>query len=74
MLAHRISEAMSRPSMRFVSVKNVAQQGIQAMHRIRSGFVSHRTAKAYQIRAIPNYTLTAQVNNISVLDTSFAYP
>ncbi len=33
--AEAICEAMSRPSMRFVSVKRVEQQDIQATHRIR---------------------------------------
>lgn len=50
--AEAISEAMSRPSMRFIAVKSVAQQDVQAMHRIRSELVSHRTAKANQIRGL----------------------
>ncbi len=50
--AEAISEAMSRPSMRFVSNKTTAQQDVQAMHRIRSELVSHRTAKANQIRGL----------------------
>jgi len=50
--AEAISEAMSRPSMRFVTVKSAAQQDVQAMHRIRSELVSHRTAKANQIRGL----------------------
>jgi len=50
--AEAISEAMSRPSMRFVTVKTVAQQDVQAIHRIRSGLMSHRTAKANQIRGL----------------------
>lgn len=35
--AEAICEAMSRPHMRFVTVKTVEQQDIQAIHRIRSG-------------------------------------
>ena len=50
--AEAICEAMSRPGMRFVSVKTVAQQDIQAMHRIRSELVGQRTAKASQIRGL----------------------
>lgn len=50
--AEAISEAASRPSMRFVAVKTVAQQDIQSMHRIRSELVGHRTAKANQIRGL----------------------
>ena len=50
--AEAICEAMSRPSMRFVSVKSVEQQDIQAVHRIRSELISHRGAKANQIRGL----------------------
>ena len=50
--AEAISEAMSRPSMRFVTPKTIGQQDLQAMHRIRSELVSHRTAKANQIRGL----------------------
>jgi transposase len=60
--AEAISEAMSRPSMRFVAVKSIAQQDVQAMHRIRSELVSHRTAKANQIRGlIGEYGVVAPV-------------
>jgi transposase len=44
--AEAICEAMSRPSMRFVTPKSVAQQNIQACHRVRSELVGQRTAKA----------------------------
>ena len=47
--AEAICEAMSRPSMRYVKVKTVEQQDIQATHRIRSELVTHRTAKANQV-------------------------
>jgi len=50
--AEAICEAMSRPGMRFVAVKSVAQQDIQAAHRIRSELIGHRTAKANQIRGL----------------------
>jgi len=50
--AEAICEAMSRPHMRFVAVKSIEQQDIQAVHRIRSGLLSHRTAKANQIRGL----------------------
>lgn len=50
--AEAICEAMSRPSMRFVAVKSVAQQDTQAAHRIREELVSQRTAKANQIRGL----------------------
>jgi transposase len=58
--AEAICEAMSRPNMRFVTVKTVAQQDIQATHRIRSELMSHRTAKANQIRGlVAEYGLVA---------------
>jgi transposase len=44
--AEAICEAMSRPHMRFVSVKSVEQQDIQATHRIREELKAHRNAKA----------------------------
>jgi transposase len=50
--AEAICEAMSRPTMRFVAVKTVEQQDIQAVHRIRSELSSQRTAKANQIRGL----------------------
>ena len=58
--AEAICEAMSRPSMRFVEVKSVEQQDIQATHRIRSELIGHRTAKGNQIRGlIAEYGLIA---------------
>ncbi len=50
--AEAICEAMSRPAMRFVAVKTVEQQDIQAVHRVRSELISHRTSKANQIRGL----------------------
>ncbi len=48
--AEAICEAMSRPNMRFVAVKSIAQQDIQATHRIRADLMTQRTAKSNQIR------------------------
>jgi len=57
--AEAVCEANSRPSMRFVAVKSVEQQDIQAVHRIRSELVVQRTAKANQIRGLAGeYGLT----------------
>ena len=50
--AEAVCEAMSRPTMRFVSVKSVEQQDIQAVHRVRTELVEQRTAKANQIRGL----------------------
>jgi len=46
--------------MRFVAVKTVEQQDIQAAHRIRTELIGHRTAKANQIRGlVAEYGLVA---------------
>jgi transposase len=50
--AEAICEAMSRPNMRFVTVKSIEQQDLQALHRVRSTLVQQRTAKANQIRGL----------------------
>jgi|TARA_B110000116_G_scaffold269348_2_gene285135 transposase len=44
--AEAICEAMSRPNMRFVTMKSVEQQDIQATHRVRSEIKDQRNAKA----------------------------
>ena len=50
--AEAICEAMSRPSMRFVAMKHVEQQDLQAVHRVRAELIRQRTAKANQIRGL----------------------
>lgn len=46
--------------MRFVAIKTVEQQDIQATHRIRSGLIEQRNAKANQIRGlVSEYGLVA---------------
>jgi transposase len=50
--AEAICEAVARPNMRFVPVKNVEQQAVLALHRVRQGFVRARTAQANQIRGL----------------------
>src|SRR5512145_1759927 len=42
--AEAIAEAVTRPTMRFVPIKDVAQQGIQALHRVRERLMGERTA------------------------------
>jgi len=60
--AQAICEAMSRPTMRFVRPKSIAQQDAQATHRIRTELVGQRTAKANQIRGlVGEYGLVAPV-------------
>lgn len=50
--AEAICEAVRRPNMRFVGVKEVAQQDIQSLHRIRSGYLQSRTRIVNQIRGL----------------------
>ncbi len=50
--AEGICEAVSRPGMRFVSIKAVEQQDVQALHRMRQLVVKYRTALANQIRGL----------------------
>ncbi|MCH7744044.1 MAG: IS110 family transposase [Proteobacteria bacterium] len=50
--AEAICEAVTRPSMRFVPIKNIDQQAVLSLHRARQGFVKARTAQANQIRGL----------------------
>jgi transposase len=50
--AEAICEAVTRPSIRFVPIKNGEQQAILSIHRARQGFVKARTAQANQIRGL----------------------
>lgn len=50
--AEAICEAVSRPTMRFVAPKTVAQQDLQGLHRIRQRLVQARTALVNQIRGL----------------------
>jgi transposase len=50
--AEGIAEAASRPTMRFVELKNQEQLDIQTLHRVRSRLVAERTNLINQLRAI----------------------
>ncbi len=50
--AEAICEAAQRPNMRFVAIKEVEQQDIQSIHRMRSLAVERRTAQSNQIRGL----------------------
>ena len=50
--ARAIAEAAQRPDMRFVRVKTVEQQDVQALHRLRAGRVKERTALCNQVRGL----------------------
>ena len=50
--AEAIGEAVTRPTMRFVPIKEVAQQDLQALHRIRERLVKARTALINEMRGL----------------------
>lgn len=58
--AEAICEAMGRPGMRFVAIKTLEQQDLQALHRVRSSLMAQRTAQVNQIRGlVAEYGLVA---------------
>ncbi len=50
--ASAICEAASRPTMNFVAVKSVSQQGMLCVHRLREGMKTERTACINRIRGL----------------------
>jgi transposase len=50
--AEAIAEAMTRPTMRFVAVKSVEQQDLQALHRVRERLMKARTALINETRGL----------------------
>lgn len=50
--AEAICEAASRPTMRFVPTKNVQQQGVMTLHRMRQGWIEERTALINRLRGL----------------------
>lgn len=50
--AEAICEAAQRPNMRFVSIKEIEQQDLQSLHRMRSMAVSSRTSLINQTRGL----------------------
>lgn len=50
--AEAIAEAVTRPTMRFVPIKEVDQQDIQALHRIRERLMKERTALVNEMRGL----------------------
>jgi len=50
--AAAVCEAAGRPSMRFVPVKNVQQQAVLSVHRLREGYKEERTACINRIRGL----------------------
>lgn len=50
--ARGIAEAVTRPDMKFVSIKTIEQQDTLLLHRARALVVKQRTAQANQIRGL----------------------
>ena len=50
--AEAIAEAVTRPTMRFVPIKNVDQQDIQALHRVRERLMGARTALINEVHGL----------------------
>jgi transposase len=48
--AEAIAEALTRPTMRFVQLRNPEQLSVQALHRVRDRFMRQRTGLINQIR------------------------
>ena len=52
--AEGISEAVTRPTMRFVPTKELDQQDIQALHRVRERLIGARTALVNEVHGLLN--------------------
>jgi transposase len=50
--AEAIAEAVTRPTMRFVPTKDVDQQDIQALHRVRERLIGERTALVNEVHGL----------------------
>lgn len=50
--AAAICEAVTRPQMRFVPIKEVEQQATLCLHRVRQGFIDERTASYNCLRGL----------------------
>ena len=50
--AEAIAEAVTRPTMRFVPLKDIDQQDIQALHRVRERLISERTALINEVHGL----------------------
>ena len=50
--AAAICEAVTRPNMRFVPIKDVSQQAMLCLHRTRQGFITERTAAYNRLRGL----------------------
>lgn len=68
--AAAIAEAAARPSMHFVSVKEVWQQDIQSLHRIRQRLVKNQTSLVNETRGLLaeyGIAINEGINNVRAL-------
>ncbi|MEI8632429.1 hypothetical protein P4S72_11265 [Vibrio sp. PP-XX7] len=47
-----IAEASWRPNLKYVPLKTIEQQDIQALHRIRDKLIARRTSVVNQMRGL----------------------
>src|SRR5262245_29235650 len=52
--AEAIAEAVTRPTMRFVPIKDIDQQDLQALHRVRERLIGERTALINEVHGLMN--------------------
>src|SRR5262247_1579750 len=50
--AEAIAEAVTRPTMRFVPIKDIDQQDLQALHRVRERLIGERTALINEVHGL----------------------
>jgi transposase len=50
--AEAIGEAVTRPTMRFVPIKQPEPQDLQALHRVRARLIKARTALIHEMRGL----------------------
>lgn len=47
-----IAEALSRPQQRFTAIRSIADHDLQALHRLRRGYLDERTAVCNRLRGL----------------------
>ena len=52
--AEAIAEAVTRPTMRVVPTKDIDQQDLQALHRVRERLIGERTALINEVHGLMN--------------------
>jgi transposase len=52
--AEAIAEAVTRPTMRVVPTKDIDQQDLQALHRVRERLIGERTALINEVHGLKN--------------------